>query len=43
MVTVTTALLSATSSLMCILYLAGVLFLTFLAPYWLIWIQRYKK
>ena len=38
-----TALRLTQSSVLCVLYLAAVVFLTFLAPYWLIWVQRYKK
>jgi len=43
MVLLTTALLVPLSTTITILYAGFVLFVTFVCPYWLLWMQRYKK
>ena len=43
MTVTTSTLLYWNSTVAFFAYLAAVVFLTFLAPYWLIWVQRYKK
>ncbi|KAG9320019.1 hypothetical protein KVV02_002071 [Mortierella alpina] len=38
-----TKLLSPISSAIVVVYLSGMVFVTFVCPFWLIWIQRYKN
>eukprot|EP00160_Parvularia_atlantis_P004220 Unigene13550_Nuclearia_a/m.41040 Unigene13550_Nuclearia_a/g.41040 ORF Unigene13550_Nuclearia_a/g.41040 Unigene13550_Nuclearia_a/m.41040 type:complete len:370 (-) Unigene13550_Nuclearia_a:13-1122(-) len=43
MVLLTTALLATLSTTITVLFGASVLFITFVCPYWLLWMQRYKN
>jgi len=38
-----TTLFSQISPAIVVIYILGMIFLTFVCPFWLIWIQRYKK